>query len=67
MFLSIQNLTYQHPDREILFQDLSMAIEKGDKIALIGNNGSGKSTRSRIIAGELTPVTGEITTAANIY
>lgn len=54
--LILQNFSYSHPDKEILFTDLQLSISAGDKIALIGANGSGKSTLLKLIAGEL-PVT----------
>jgi ATP-binding cassette subfamily F protein 3 len=41
-----------------LIQNISLCIEKGQKIAIIGKNGLGKSTLLRIIAGELSPKNG---------
>ena len=55
MSISIQQITYIHADKEILFKDLTLSVNKGQKIALIGNNGSGKSTLLQIIAGWLPP------------
>ena len=43
-----------------LFRDISFAISEKDCIGLIGPNGSGKSTLLRILAGEVSPDTGEI-------
>jgi ATP-binding cassette subfamily F protein 3 len=40
--------------------DLSVTIEKGKRIAIIGKNGYGKSTLLRLIAGELTPLKGDV-------
>ncbi|RXK60557.1 ABC-F family ATP-binding cassette domain-containing protein [Lacibacter luteus] len=54
--LILKNLSYTHPDKEVLFQNLQLSISAGDKIALIGANGSGKSTLLKLIAGDL-PVT----------
>ncbi|QNF34536.1 ABC-F family ATP-binding cassette domain-containing protein [Adhaeribacter swui] len=39
-------------DQKIIFRDTNVNIERGDKIALIGANGKGKSTLLRIIAGD---------------
>jgi ATP-binding cassette subfamily F protein uup len=48
--LSIENLAKNFGER-ILFEGLSFGLEKGDKVALIANNGTGKSSLLKIIAG----------------
>ncbi len=45
---------------EPLFQGISFTVSERDRIGLIGPNGSGKSTLLRILAGILTPDTGEL-------
>ena len=37
---------------KILFQDISFGLKKGDKVALIANNGAGKSSMLKILAGQ---------------
>jgi len=56
--LILQGVTYNHPNRDLLFTDLNLAINKYDKIALIGHNGAGKSTLLKILAGKLAPTIG---------
>ena len=63
MPISIQQISYIHPDKEVLFSDLNFAISKGQKLGLVGNNGCGKSTLLQIIAGQLTPSSGDRTTS----
>lgn len=58
--LSIQNITYIHPDKEVLFRNISFSIKKQEKTALIGNNGTGKSTLLKIIRGILQPSEGSV-------
>jgi ATPase subunit of ABC transporter with duplicated ATPase domains len=58
--LIIQNLTYIHPDKELLFKNINLAVNRHDKVALIGNNGTGKSTLLKIIAGIFTPAEGQV-------
>ncbi|WP_254412561.1 ABC-F family ATP-binding cassette domain-containing protein [Dyadobacter diqingensis] len=60
--LILQNITYIHPDRDLLFENISLNVRKQDKIALIGNNGSGKSTLLKILAGLLQPSDGLVKT-----
>ena len=52
--------------RQILFNDASFSINDGERVALVGRNGCGKSTLMKIIAGLDTLSAGEITMAKNI-
>ena len=65
--LILQNLTYIHPDKDVLFNDIDLVINKQDKIALVGNNGSGKSTLLKLLAGVLQPSLGTVRTGAGPY
>ncbi|WP_207533266.1 ABC-F family ATP-binding cassette domain-containing protein [Desertivirga arenae] len=65
--LTLHELTYIHPDKELLFSNIHLTINTHNKVALIGNNGSGKSTLLKIIAGELTPYTGQLKADAVPY
>ena len=47
-------------------KDVSFKIPKGDSFALVGSNGSGKSTMLKIISGILTPTTGSVTINGSI-
>lgn len=48
--ISVRDFTYQHTSREQLFEHITLHIEEGQKVALIGKNGVGKSTLLRAIA-----------------
>jgi len=43
-----------------LFQDVSFTVQEGDRVGLIGPNGSGKSTLMRVLAGSVSPDSGEV-------
>ncbi|MDE1146066.1 MAG: ABC-F family ATP-binding cassette domain-containing protein [Azospirillaceae bacterium] len=58
--LTINDLTYRIAGRTLLDQ-ATVSIPKGHKVALVGRNGTGKSTLFKLIAGELHPDGGEIT------
>ncbi|HEX3007890.1 MAG TPA: ABC-F family ATP-binding cassette domain-containing protein, partial [Bacteroidales bacterium] len=58
--LIAQKITYLHPDKELLFEDISLSIQKNDKVALVGNNGSGKSTLLKVLAQILRPAKGTV-------
>ncbi|RYJ42488.1 ribosomal protection-like ABC-F family protein [Flavobacterium beibuense] len=56
--LILQNVCYTHTNRDILFSNVNITLNKHEKIALIGNNGVGKSTLLKILAGLLQPAEG---------
>jgi len=64
-YLSVENLGKSY-GVETLFSGLTFGIRKGDKTALVAENGTGKSTLLRIIAGKEKPDTGEVMTQNNI-
>ena len=50
-YLTIENASKSFGDK-ILFDHITLHINKGDKVALVAKNGTGKTTLLRIIAGE---------------
>ena len=52
-------------DENIALKNISLTINKGDFITVIGSNGAGKSTLYNIIAGSLQPTSGSITLDGN--
>ena len=58
--VEIENLCFAYPDSEPLFKNLSLNINGGEKIAIIGENGVGKTTLLKLLQGELTPTAGTI-------
>jgi ATPase subunit of ABC transporter with duplicated ATPase domains len=59
--LKFENVSFKYPDgdREI-FSNYTLTFEHGDKVALIGGNGVGKSTLCNLITGDLKPQSGEV-------
>ncbi len=49
-YLSVENLS-KHYGEKVLFENVAFGLDKGDKIALIANNGTGKSSMLKILAG----------------
>lgn len=58
--VTIEKLTHHYSER-VLLNEANLLINEGDRIGLIGPNGSGKTTLLRIIAGEETAVSGNLT------
>ena len=59
--ISFSNVSYRYPctDKYVI-KDMNLEILKGEKIAIVGLNGSGKSTFVKLLLGVLTPSIGEI-------
>jgi ATPase subunit of ABC transporter with duplicated ATPase domains len=65
--LILQNISYIHPDKELLFENINLTVNNHDKLSLIGNNGSGKSTLLKIIAKKIQPTAGILNIDAEPY
>ncbi len=63
--LSAANVSKAYGDR-ILFSGLTLNVAAGERIALVGNNGSGKTTFLDILAGDISPDAGSLSKHRNI-
>lgn len=59
MILTVENLSKSYGEK-VLFENINFAIDSGDKIGIVGVNGTGKSTFIKTIAGVLTADSGNI-------
>ncbi len=59
------DLTVGYPQK-VVFRDANIEIKRGEKVALIGRNGEGKTTLMRVIMGELEPMDGEARLGHNV-
>lgn len=50
----------------VLFDKLSLQIERGDRFAILGSNGSGKTTLLKCLLGEVEPDAGKVTIGTNV-
>jgi branched-chain amino acid transport system ATP-binding protein len=57
--LEVRNIDVFYGDVQVIF-DLSLRVEQGDVVSIIGGNGAGKSTLLKTISGLMQPVKGEI-------
>ncbi len=62
-----KDVSYTLPNGEVLFEKVELAINKGDRIALVGKNGTGKSTLMKILVGEIKPSSGSVDKANVAY
>ncbi len=49
--IDIRNLTFSYNNKDIILEDISLSVEEGESIGLVGLSGNGKSTLCHIIAG----------------
>lgn len=60
-----KDLTVGYPEK-VVFRNADIEVRRGEKVALIGRNGEGKTTLMRVIMGELQPISGEAKTGYNV-
>lgn len=63
--LSVENLSKSFGDK-LLFQNMNLSIKRGDKIALVGPNGVGKTTFFRILLGTIPSSSGSFRLGSNV-
>jgi ATPase subunit of ABC transporter with duplicated ATPase domains len=65
-FIEVSNLRCVLGDGRVLFDDVSFRVADGSKSALIGPNGAGKTTLLRMIAGDIVPSSGTISSRGGV-
>jgi len=64
--VEVEGLTFSYPDSKVdVLKKINFNVEVGERVAIIGANGVGKTTFVRCLMGELTPTKGKITWAEN--
>jgi len=64
--VGIEGMAFKYPDSDVeVLQNVSFNVEAGERIAIIGANGIGKTTLLRCLAGDLTPTRGKLTWVEN--
>jgi ABC-2 type transport system ATP-binding protein len=58
--LSFLEGKYRQPSRKLILDQISLTVKVGEKVGIIGANGSGKSTMLKVICGILQPSTGQV-------
>ena len=59
-YVDVQSMSYVLPDGRVLFDEVSFRVGDGATTALVGANGTGKTTLLRMIAGDLTATAGAV-------
>ncbi len=56
----VEHVSFAHPGGQPLVRDFSMVLQRGDRIGLLGANGTGKTTLLKLLLGDLQPTSGKI-------
>ena len=64
--LEMESVSYGHEGDEPLLNDLELVVERRERVALLGPNGTGKSTIMRLAAGELVEQVGSVRLGNNV-
>lgn len=67
MSIILSGVSFHYANQQPLFKSVNLSVTTGRKVSVIGNNGTGKSTLLKLIAGELTPSSGSIRCASTPY
>jgi len=56
----VEHASFAHPGGEPLIRDFSLVLQRGDRIGLLGANGTGKTTLLKLLLGDLQPTGGKV-------
>ena len=60
VLLELKDISFQYEKNKSILKDISFKINKGEMVSIIGKNGAGKSTISKLICGFYKPTSGQI-------
>ncbi len=63
--LGAESISLSFPTKDV-FDNVTVGIDEGDRIGIVGRNGDGKSTMLRILAGRTTPDSGRVTVRGGV-
>ena len=64
--VKIENLSFAYPGGEMLVRDFTADILKGERIGIVGANGTGKTTLLKLVTGRLQPTAGAVTLGTRV-
>ena len=65
--ISLTNVFFSYDSANNLFDGVSVSFNNLDKIAIVGDNGTGKTTLLRLLTGDLLPDSGQVSRNASVY
>ncbi|NJN20530.1 MAG: ABC transporter ATP-binding protein [Leptolyngbya sp. RL_3_1] len=58
--LSLEQVAFSYPDHHAVLRDISLTVQEGERVGLIGHNGCGKTTLFMLLCGMLAPSSGTV-------
>lgn len=58
--IDVQHMTFSYPDGTKALENINLQVNRGEMVALVGQNGSGKSTFSKVLSGITAPTGGKV-------
>jgi len=62
----VEGVSFRHPGGDLLIDDFSMVLQRGDRIGLLGANGTGKTTLLKLLLDDLQPTQGTVTVGTKL-
>ncbi len=62
----VEHVSFAHPGGPKLIDDFSMVLQRGDRIGLLGANGTGKTTLLKLLLGDLQPTSGKVSVGTKL-
>ncbi len=67
LVIEADDIGFAYPGQAPLFSHFSTIIQRGDRVGLMGGNGTGKTTLLRVLLGELSPTEGSVRLGTNLH
>jgi energy-coupling factor transport system ATP-binding protein len=61
--IQFDNVSFAYPNGHVAIEDITLAIEAGEVVAIVGQNGAGKTSLAKVMNGLFKPTTGIVTVA----
>lgn len=59
-FVEVKDVVFQYPDGTVAIDGINFSVEKGERVAIVGQNGAGKTTAVKLLNGLLKPTKGDV-------